>query len=298
MALASLLAVSCATTGPASASSQAPAPAEVKKEAPAPAPEVKAPEKVAKQRTVVTKVPVLVKETSFYPDGLKDEYITYKLDDAKRAVLEKATYDAARTEPTERLVSEYKDSLLAAETLYESDGKIRTRRELSYDAQKRLVSERVLDAKGKAQSSSAYSYDDKGRKIEWRAMDGSGGVKAVTSYVYGADGLAAMEMKNASGASTGSIKLEYKDGKLSRRSYLATDGSLQKYEAYLYADDRLSAVENRRADGSLASKTSYEYGPNGEVLKSAESDASNAVKGYSTYEYVIREDSSIETYYE
>jgi hypothetical protein len=294
LALVALLAISCASSAPAPAE----APAQVKNEAPAPAPEAKAPEKVAKQRTVVTKVPVLVKETSFYPDGLKDEYSTYKLDEAKRNILEKVTYDAARAEPTERLVSEYKDGVLAAETIYESDGKVRTRRELSYDGQGRLVSERVLDAKGKGQSSSSYSYDDKGRKVEWRALDGSGSLKALTSYSYGADGLAAMNLKNASGASTGSIKLEYQGGKLARRSYLAMDGSLQKYEAYVYADGRLSAVENRRADGSLASKTSYEYGPIGEVLKTVESDSSSSVKGYSLYEYVIREDSSIETYYE
>ena len=72
----------------------------------APAP----PAKVAKQRTIVTKVPVLVKETSYYPDGLVDEYISYKLDQAEKVLVEKSTYDPSRPDPVERLVPEYADA--------------------------------------------------------------------------------------------------------------------------------------------------------------------------------------------
>ena len=284
--LTALFFVACATAAPAPS--------------PAPKPEsvAKAPEKVAKQRTIVTKVPVLMKETSFYPDGPKDEYISYKLDEAKKNVLEKSTYDASRADPVERAVSEYKNGLLAAETLYESDGKVRTRREIGYDASGRIASEKVLDSKSKVQSSSAYVYDASGRKTEWRVLDSSGGVKAVTVYSYDKGGLVGVEMRNIAGAATGTIKLENEGGKLVKRSYLAADGSLQKFEAYSYANGRVSTLENRRSDGSLASKTAYEYGPLGELLKSVDSDSSGAVTAYSVYEYVVREDSASETYYE
>jgi hypothetical protein len=233
-----------------------------------------------------------------YSDGLVDEFIVYKMDAANKNLIEKATFDASRPDPIERLVPEYKDGRLASESLYETDGKLRLRRELGYDAAGNLVSERVLDAGGKVQSSSAYAYDADGRKTEWRALDGAGSVKAISSYSYGKKDLIGVEMKDSGGKTTGAIKLEYSDGALAKRSYFGADKALQKYEAYVYAGGRLSALEYRRADASLSSKMTYEYGPSGELVKSAELDSSGALKGYSVYEYVVREDSSIETYYE
>jgi antitoxin component YwqK of YwqJK toxin-antitoxin module len=258
----------------------------------------KATGKVAKQRSVAAKVPVLVKETSFYSDGLVDVFVLYKLDDAKKAVIERDKFDATRADPIERAVFEYKDGRETAETIYESDGKLRNRRELGYDAAGRMASDRVLDAQGKAQSGSAYSYDASGRKVEWRALDGSGATKALSAYAYGKDGLNAVEMQNSGGAPTGSIKLEYSGGNLSKRSYFGADKVLQKYEAYAYSGSRVSAVETRGADGSLVVKIAYEYGSLGELVKATEYSASGSVSGYTTYEYVVREDASTETYYE
>ena len=187
---------------------------------------------------------------------------------------------------------------LAAESVYDSDAKLRSRRELSYDSSGRLVSERMLDAGGKPQSSSAYGYDSEGRKTEWRALDGSGAVKAISVYTYEKKDLTGVEMKDSGGKLSGTIKLEYSDGVLARRSYLGADGTLQKYEAYVYAGGRLTALENRRADGSLVSSVAYEYGPAGELAKASDYDSAGALKGYRVYEYVVREDSAVETYYE
>jgi YD repeat-containing protein len=257
-----------------------------------------APAKEARQRTVVARVPVLVKETSFYSDGLVDQYSAYRMDEANRNLIEKATFDASRPEPVERLVPEYKDGRLVAESLYESDNSLRSRREFGYDAAGRLISERVLDAKGKAQSASAYDWDAKGRKAEWRAMDGTGGIKAVTSYSYGPNGLKGVEMKDSGGKVTGTIALEYAKAKLSKRSYLGADGKLQKFEAYSYEGGLLAAVEFHRADGGIASRTAYAYGPLGEMVKSADYGPAGPARTWTVYEYVVREDSSIETYYE
>lgn len=254
--------------------------------------------KAAKQRTVLTKVPVLAKEVTHYADGLVDEYVVYKLDEARKAPMEKDRFDASRADPIERLVLEYKDGREAAESLYESDGKLRSRRELGYNAAGRLVSERLVDAKGALLSGSAYAYDAKGRKTEWRALDASGAAKAVTSYIYGAEGLASVEMRDSAGAATGAIELEYAEGRLAKRSYLGAGGELQKYEAYSYAGARLASLEARRADGSLVSRTAYEYGSLGELAKATEYLPSGAAGSYTTYEYVVREDSSTENYSE
>jgi len=256
------------------------------------------PEKVAKERTVVVKVPVLVKESSFYSDGLPDAYSVLKLDADMKNLVERDNYDASRADPVQRLVFEYKDGRLAAETVYESDGRIRSRRDLSYSAAGLIVKEAMTDAKGKLQSSSAYAYDASGRKTEWRVLDGSGTVKATSTYTYGPSGLTAVTMKDLGGKVTGTIKLEYQAGRLAKRSYFGADSALQKFESYAYSGDLLEAVEYHRADGSLASKTANSYGPMGELAKSAEYSASGTAGSYSTYEYQVREDSKTETYYE
>ena len=264
----------------------------------APAPSPASPAKVAKQRTILAKVPVLIKQTAYYSDGLVDEYFVFKLDGDKKNVVEKATFDPSRPDPIERVVPEYKDGRLVTESVYDSDAKLRSRRELGYDASGRLVTERVLDATGKPQSSSAYAYDGQGRKAEWKVLDPSGGVKAVSSYSYNKDNLVGVAMKDSGLKLTGSLVLDYASGLLVKRSYLGPDGGLQKFESYSYAGGRLASLENRRADGSLESKVTYEYGPIGELVKASEFNSSGALKGYSAYEYVVRQDSSVETYYE
>jgi hypothetical protein len=254
---------------------------------------------VRKERTVLFHVPVLVTESSFYADGLPDEIIKTRYDDSLLRALEMTTYDAARPDPIERVVYEWKDGLLAAETVYESDGKVKLRRERSYDAQGRLVGDRVLDAKSQPQSSSSFAFDADGNKAEWLYFDAKGVIKVLTLYSYDKGKLAFVELKDPSGRTTLTNRLEYgDDGALAKRSYFAADGSLLKSENYVYAAGVLASVEYLRADGSLSSKTVFEMGELGRALKATDYDGSGATRESRSFEYLLREDSKIETYYE
>ncbi len=302
LALASALAAAAALASCASAPKPAPvepeaeavsAASESAEEAPA---ELAAPQKVAKERILIVKVPVLVKESSFYPDGLLDEYAVYKYDESKTRLLEKATFDGSRPDPVERLVSEWKDGRLASDTAYDAEGRVRLRREYGYDQAGRLVSERASDAKGQPLSSSTYAYDGQGRRIEWRAFDGAGLLKAITTYGYAP---ARIDMKDAAGKPTGSILTELlADGRPAKRIYLAADGATQRTEAYEYVAAGPSSLEVRRPDGGVVTRTTYAYGASGELLSSSTSDGSGAVRETRSYEYAIREDSKTEIYYE
>ncbi len=259
-----------------------------------------APEKVRKERIVSFKTPVLAKLTSYYPDGLVDEYSTFKYDDAKRKLIEKASFDSNRSDPSERVLTEWKGELASAESVYESEGRLKLRREFEYDSAGHLAKERILDPKGLVQSSSSYTYDSAGNKTEWKVQDGKGIVMATTAYLYQTGALARIVLKDGSLKVTGSIVLEYgANGKLAKRSYLAADGSLQSYESYVYSPaGALLALENHRSDASLASSLAYEYGPLGELVKMTEADGSGAVRTTTRYEYSVREDSRTEIYFE
>ncbi len=259
-------------------------------------------QKVRKERTVTVRVPILIKETAFYPDGLVDSYSVYSYDEAQMRLLEKKSFDAARPDPVERIVSQYEGGRLVSNTTYDSDGKVRVKREYGYDASDRLVSERVLDSKGLVQSISAFSYDSDGNKTEWKVLDKDSISKAVTSYSYQNGKLVLIEMKNGSGALTGSIRIEYDaQGREVKRSYLGTDGALQKYEQSVYAEGTNglpAALETHYPSGALNVRTAYTYGPDGEILAEVDTDSKSAVKETRKYEYRIREDHKTEVYYE
>lgn len=267
--------------------------------APKPTPAQPAP--VAKQRTVTLRIPVLTKETVFYPDGLVDTYTVYKYDAGLTRLLEKTTFDPTRPDPIERVVSEYDaKGLLADELSYGSDGALKTRLDFSWGPEGLLASEKGSDSKGQGQYASSYAYDQAGRRVQWKAFDGSGLLKASTLYGYDAQGrLVLIQIKNAADAITGSIKVDYAaDGGTETRSYLAPDGSLQRLEVSLLKDGKVVRLESRRADNSLVEATDYGYGPDGERLTSVLSDAAGKIKEKRGFEYSIRQDQKVETYYE
>ncbi len=257
------------------------------------------PEKQRKERIVVVKVPVLVKEVSLYADGLVDEYFVYKYADGLRALSSKETFDTSRMEAIERLVTEVVGGRLTAETVLDADTRVRSRHEYGYDADGRVNVERVLDTKGALQSSSTYAYDAAGNRIEWKALDGKGVLKALARYSFSSGRLVLIEMSDGSGKKTGSISIEYDAaGLVTKRSYKAADGSLQKYETYTYADGKATTEETHRADGSLMTKTTNTYGSLGELLSTTTTDAAGSAKDRRTFEYSIREDRKTEVYYE
>ena len=277
LSLAALLAVSCAG-GPAP---------------------VAAPQKQRKERTVTVQVPVLVKETSYFADGLVDEYAIYKYDASFLALLEKDSYDGSRPDPIERVVTELENGRAKAESTYGADGKLRLRHEMTWDQEGRLVSERTLDQKGNVQSASTYAYDAAGNRLEWKAFDGQGLLRAVTGYEYREGRLVLVDMKDGSGKRTGSISVEYDvAGLVAKRLYKAADGKLQKYEVPTYSAGRLMTLETRLADGSLVSKVAYTYGDLGQVLSSVVADAAGAVKDRRSFEYTIRQDQKTEVFWE
>jgi hypothetical protein len=258
---------------------------------------------VQKERTVIVRVPVILKETVFYPDGLVDQYMVYTWDASKQKLLTKVTFDPSRIDPVEKVQSDYGvNGLLVAETTYGSDGAVKSRREVTYGdgPVPLLLSERGFDAKGILQFSSTWEYDKKGNRTVWKAFDSRNALKAITNYSWDTkDRLVSIELRNGANILTGTIKVEYSaDGTGERRSYLASDGVLQKYELSLLKDGRVVRFEIRRADDSLAEASDFTLGPLGERLAAVTMDGSGKVKEKRNAEFAVREDQKTEIYFE
>lgn len=289
IACLSALAISCA-----GGAKPSPAKAEPAAEAP------KLPEKQRKERQVSVQVPVLVKETSLYADGLVDEYSVYKYDAGFLKLLEKDIFDPSRPEAIEKTIVEAGANGTSVETVYDADGKIKTRKETTLDPAGKVAQERISDAKGIVQSASSYAYDAAGNRVEWKAFDGKGNLKATTKYSYEKGKLVLITMNDGSGLKTGSIAIEYDAAGLpAKRSYKAADGSLQKYESSAFDKGLLVSLETRRgSDNYLISKVVYTYGELGQVKTAVTTDAQGAIKDSRIYEYATRTDQKIEVYYE
>jgi antitoxin component YwqK of YwqJK toxin-antitoxin module len=253
---------------------------------------------VRKERSILVKLPYLQKETVYYPDGLVDVWTVLGYADGGKTLLEKKTFDASRPEPIERVAYEYQGGRLAAEVLYDNEGRLKSRREYGYDASGKLVSEKLLDARGQAQSSSAYAYDATGNRVEWKAFNDKGMLQATTTYAWAAGGLAEIGFRNAAGVLTGSIKVERPAPGQEKRSYLAADKTLQKVEVSYFENGNLRRFESRRADGSLAQVVDYRLGALGEALESSTSDGQGKLREKRIAEFGLREEQQIEVYYE
>ncbi|MEI6385927.1 MAG: hypothetical protein WCQ50_04780 [Spirochaetota bacterium] len=236
-----------------------------------------------------------------YADGQEDGHTIYTWDAGLVQLKLKAVYDANVTEPIEKTTSEYSDGMLAAEVIYDKYGQLKSRHELTWvaaDGNALVASERTVDAKGSQQSASTYDYDTAGRKTVWRYYDSKNILKASTLYIYDARGrLTLVTMKNAGDIVTGSIAVEYSDGK-ETRSYKDSLGTVQKREVSNLSSGQLVRFEVRRVDGSLSEATDYVLGPLGERLTTVVSDGAGKVKEKKISEYTVREDQKIEVYFE
>jgi hypothetical protein len=239
---------------------------------------------------VVVRTPVLVKQSSFFPDGLLDEYIVYTYAEDKTTLLKEDKFDASRPDPIEKTSYQYSDGRLVAKTVLDADGKVKYRHSFEIDAAGRITKDSAFDAKNKLQSISAYSFDSDGNRASWVTLDGNGAVLAETTYAYDGGRLVKIDIKNPSGSETGSIGVSYDySGLPVKRSYFAADGSLDKYDSYQYADGNLAVEASYLASGAPASRIQYAYDADGAMVKKLSMNSSGKIVDSSTYEYVIKQ---------
>ncbi len=252
-----------------------------------------------KERIETVRVPVLLKETSYFANGVLDRTVTYTYDASRRLLLEKTVQEPSRSEPTERTVYQYTGTSPASSVVYDSEGRQKSRTDLKVDPAGRVTEEVLSDAKGTPQSASRYQYDPSGLRTSRRTYDGTDALLAVSEYSYTSGRLAVVILKDSAERPAGRVEHEYDaDGRLTLRVTFDAAGAVVQRERFAYSGGALTEERVERGDGRLERRTVYEIGPEGAPVKSTLYDGSGRVRDVRVYEYGFRTEERTVVYYE
>jgi len=162
------------------------------------APPEKSSEPVRKGRIETIRVPILLKEISYFANGVLDRTITYTYDSDRKLLQERSVQEPSRSEPTERTVYKYSGGFLSSVSVFDYEGKIKTKTDYTTSPEGRVLQESVVDAKGVPQTSSKYEYDAAGLRVSRKVYDGADVLLAISEYAYSSGRLSVVIMKDAS----------------------------------------------------------------------------------------------------
>ena len=263
------------------------------------APPEKAPEPRRKERVETVRVPVLLKESSYFADGILDRTATYTYDTTLKFLLEKRVQEPSRTEPTERTVYEYAGTAPASISVYDFEGKLRMHTDFKVDAAGRVLQETVSDPRGTPQSQVRYEYDPAGLRTSRRVYDGAGALLAISEYSYTAGRLAVVILKDSAERPAGRVEHEYDpEGRLVVRVGFDPSGAVAQRERFAYAGGALTEERLERGDGRVERRTVHEAGPEGAPVKSTVYDGAGRIRDVRVYEYGFRSEERTVVYYE
>jgi hypothetical protein len=263
------------------------------------APPEKAPEPQRKERVETVRIPVPLKESSYFANGLLDRTITYAYDPSLKLLLEKKVQEPSRTEPTERTVYEYAGAAPASISVYDYEGRLRTRTDFKVDSAGRVLQETVSDPKGIPQSQARYEYDPSGLRTSRRVYDGAGALLAISEYSYTAGRLAVVILKDSAERPAGRVEHEYdSEGRLVLRVGFDPSGAVAQRERFAYTGGVLTEERLERGDGRVERRTVHEPGPEGAPAKSTVYDGSGRIRDVRVYEYGFRSEERTVVYYE
>jgi hypothetical protein len=155
-----------------------------------------------------------------------------------------------------------------------------------------------MDGKGAVQSVSEYTWDN-GRKSTWLVKSSAGIILAKTDYFYEGDSLASARLFDGAGNAKGRVEYGYGEGNvLVTVKYLDAAGAPDGRIEYALKDGRAVKETIYRADGRLERQLSFEYSPDGALVKKTLADASGKTREVIVYENGYRTDKRTVVYYE
>lgn len=253
---------------------------------------------VRKERLESYVVPVIIKETVSFADGLVDKIITYAYDEGYKKLLSAVSQKPAAKNPLERTSFEYLGEAVSSKSTFGPDGTRLSKYEYSYDSDGALVKETILDSKGLVQSVSEWTWND-GRKSTWRVLTGAGLIQARTEYFYEVARLVMARLLDGSGSEKGKIEYIYADSNTPVQiKYSTAAGSPDGRIDYMLKDGLVAQENVFRADGRLERRLSFQYSPDGALLKKTLADSAGRTREITVYEYAYRTETRTVVYYE
>lgn len=274
----------CATTPPPAL--------EVKQEAPSSITSTQ-PEKKAK--TILLRIPRVIKESVQFPDGTEDEYSLFTYSSDGTLLLKEELYEAASRDLLESREYQYQGNLVSEKRIWDGQKKLKSRRVYQY-TNGLLTEEAQFNKENVLQARLIYQYDSQNRKIEWKTLDGSGSVVGISKYYYNGEKAPIRTELYGPGENLELvISITYTEGKKVREVFTSPDGKVEKEVVYRYDDKGrlLGQTEYSPTKAKLGS-VAYEY-PADSTVPSREIrlDGRDKPKKVVAFEYAYREESKV-----
>lgn len=260
---------------------------EVEKEA---EPQAEAVEEAPEPITVI--IDLLQKESSYYADGVLDEYIiiTYQEGSTDRDSRERFNDENQLQERWEYI---YENDLLKREENYNGAGELQKYHVYDYDNQGNVILDAMYDEKDELQSKSEYEYDGTGNKVLWEVYGGNGALLSTTKYIYENGLNTRIETYTPAGELSVYFEIEYENGNPVKKAEYSADGEPEGYSTFVYRDGAMVEKTIHRANDSVQRKVLYENNKRGNPVHITYTNASGTVqekiereyKQYETIEY-------------
>lgn len=256
------------------------------------------PEPVRKERIEEVRVPLIVRETILFADGLVDRVITTTWDKELKNIVSTVAKKPSVPEPVDKVDFTYANGKLTRKTAYGPDGLVSMKISYEYDKDGNLTRETLRDSKDIVQSVSEYTWKE-GQKKSWKIITGTNVVLALTEYAYTKNLLTEAKMLDGAGNPKGMIKYSYDTaGNLVRVEYFDSKGQSDGWTTSIFKDGLKVEESVYRAGGRPERTVQYEYGTDGALVRKTLMDGSGARRESSEFENTVRIDQKVVVYYE
>jgi len=246
-------------------------------------------ESPAVSQAVPVTVPLVVKETILYADGMIDRVLTYTYN-SELQLTSRISTQPVRAEALETVSYEYKGNLLASRRTVDGNGTVISLIRYEYDSQGRLIREDLLDEKQLMQTRYEFDWTSAGQRASWRVIDASGNLQARSEYLYAGDGrLEGVRLYNGAGILLEQSEYNYQaEGQLESMVYKTPQGTAVRRLVYVYANGNPVEEVLYRSVNRLERKQLSVFGEYGEELSRAVHDASGTLREKILFEYEYR----------
>ncbi len=245
-------------------------------------------EKEPEYREVKEEIQLVEKMSSYYPDGVLDQYRLYSYEEGGTKLLKEELFNS-EDELQERIEYSYEGELCTKESTYTSEGELLRYHEYSYNDEGLLIEDRLFNAEDALQSLSKYEYDEEGRKSKWSIYDGNEALLAYTEYIYEGGRNTMIQNYRPGGELEDSFILEYDQrGRKVKETWYNASGDIEEYRSYRYADDYLVEEIVYRGNDSVKRKIIYTNNEAGNPVDLVYMDGGENVQEKISYEYIER----------
>lgn len=239
--------------------------------------------------TKIVELPYIVRETSFFSDGYIDGYKVYTYND-DMSLAREDLFDSF-DEIIESIVFEELSDGTVKKSLFDAGGSLQSWKMITSSPEGLVTKIESYNSEDKLQTISEYTYDSQGNKTLWTVYDGDKVVLSETEYIYEAGMNIRIDLYDAGLKLREYFVNEYSGGLLIKNTHFDENDKIKAVIEYAYTGSELTKKSYLRANGSISRTVKYTNDDKGSPVKLEYFDGNGKLKDWNEkeYEYISKE---------